>query len=53
MALKEALRKIPQGSDVYIDISKVHFMDHDINQLIQEFISTAHERGIEADLKKK
>jgi MFS superfamily sulfate permease-like transporter len=53
MALKEALRKIPQGSEVYIDISKVHFMDHDINQLIQEFIVTAHERGIDADLKKK
>ncbi len=53
MALKEALRKIPEGSEVFIDISKVHFMDHDINQLIQEFIATAHERGIEADLKKK
>ena len=53
MALKEALRKIPQGSDVYIDISKVHFMDHDITQLIEEFIATAHDRGIEADLKKR
>jgi MFS superfamily sulfate permease-like transporter len=53
MALKEALRKIPAGSEVFIDISKVHFMDHDINLLIQEFIATAHERGIEADLKNK
>ena len=53
MALKEALRKIPAGSEVYIDLSKVHFMDHDIKQLIDEFIATAHERGIEADLKKK
>jgi len=53
MALKEALRKIPAESEVFIDISKVHFMDHDINLLIQEFIATAHERGIEADLKKK
>jgi MFS superfamily sulfate permease-like transporter len=53
MAVKEALRKIPQGSDVYIDVSKVHFMDHDISQLIEEFIATAHERGIEADLKKR
>ena len=53
MALKEALRKIPTGSEVFIDISKVHFMDHDINLLIQEFIATAHERGIEADLKQK
>ena len=53
MALKEALRRIPTGSEVFIDISKVHFMDHDINLLIQEFIATAHERGIEADLKKK
>jgi MFS superfamily sulfate permease-like transporter len=53
MSLKETLRKIPQGSEVFIDISKVHFMDHDINLLIQEFIATAHERGIEADLKKK
>ena len=53
MSLKEALRKIPSGSDVYIDTTKVHFMDHDIKQLIDEFIATAHERGIEADLKKK
>ncbi len=53
MALKEALRKIPRGSEVFIDVSKVHFMDHDINQLINEFIVTAHERGIEADLKTK
>lgn len=53
MSLKEALRKIPAGSEVFIDATKVHFMDHDINLLIQEFISTAKERGIEVDLKKK
>lgn len=53
MSLKETLRKIPAGSEVYIDATKVHFMDHDINLLIQEFISTAKERGIEVDLKKK
>ena len=53
MALKEALRIIPTGSEVFIDVSKVHFMDHDIKQLIEEFIASAHERGIEADLKKK
>jgi MFS superfamily sulfate permease-like transporter len=53
MALKETLRTIPLGSEVYIDVSKVHFMDHDIKQLIEEFIASAHERGIEADLKKK
>jgi MFS superfamily sulfate permease-like transporter len=53
MALKETLRQIPAGSEVFIDTSKVHFMDHDIHLLIQEFISTAPERGIEADIKKK
>ena len=53
MQLKETLRKIPEGAEVYIDTTKVHFMDHDINLLIQEFISTAQERGIEVDLKKK
>lgn len=53
MQLKETLRKIPAGAEVYIDTTKVHFMDHDINLLIQEFISTAQERGIEVDLKKK
>ena len=53
MSLKETLRKIPAGSEVFIDATKVHFMDHDINLLIQEFISTAKERGIEVDLKKK
>lgn len=53
MALKETLRQIPAGSEVFIDTSKAHFMDHDIHLLIQEFISTAPERGIEADIKKK
>jgi MFS superfamily sulfate permease-like transporter len=53
MSLKETLRKIPTGSEVYIDTTKVHFMDHDIKQLLDEFIATAHERGIEVDLKKK
>ncbi|MEY4308273.1 MAG: Carbonate dehydratase [Bacteroidota bacterium] len=53
MTLKETLRKIPAGSEVFIDTSKVHFMDHDIHLLIQEFISTAPERGIEADIKKR
>ncbi|MDF0692352.1 SulP family inorganic anion transporter [Aquirufa ecclesiirivi] len=53
MALKETFRKIPPGSEVYIDTTKVHFMDHDIQLLIQEFINTAHERGIEAEIKKK
>ncbi|CAM4187815.1 SulP family inorganic anion transporter [Cytophagaceae bacterium 50C-KIRBA] len=53
MALKETFRKIPSGSEVYIDTTKVHFMDHDIKLLIQEFINTAHERGIEAEIKRK
>jgi MFS superfamily sulfate permease-like transporter len=53
MQLKEALRKIPEGAEVFIDTTKVHFMDHDIHLLIQEFVSTARERGIEVDLKKK
>jgi MFS superfamily sulfate permease-like transporter len=53
MQLKEALRKIPEGAEVFIDTTKVHFMDHDIHLLIQEFVSTAQERGIEVDLKKK
>ncbi len=30
MSLKEALRKIPRGSDVYIDASKAHFIDQAI-----------------------
>ncbi len=53
MTLKETLRKIPAGSEVFIDISKVHFMDHDIKLILDEFIATASERGIEADLKMK
>ncbi|MHA8065118.1 SulP family inorganic anion transporter [Aquirufa sp. ROCK2-A2] len=53
LALKEALRKIKPGQTVYIDASKAHFMDHDIHLLIEEFISTAQERGIEVDYKKK
>ncbi|RXK48164.1 SulP family inorganic anion transporter [Aquirufa rosea] len=50
MAIKEVFRKIPSGTEVYIDTTKVHFMDHDIQLLIQEFISSARERGIEAEI---
>lgn len=53
LSLKEAFRKIPQGSVVYIDASKVHFLDHDIKLLISEFMSTAKERGIDVDFKQK
>jgi MFS superfamily sulfate permease-like transporter len=53
LALKEALRKIQNGKMVYLDASKVHFMDHDINLLIEEFIITAPNRGIQVDYKKK
>ena len=53
MSLKETFRKIPTGSEVYIDASKVHFMDHDIKLLITEFMSTAKERGIDVDFKQK
>jgi hypothetical protein len=38
---------------VYIDASKVHFMDHDVKLLINEFMSAAKERGIDVDFKQK
>jgi MFS superfamily sulfate permease-like transporter len=53
LALKEVLRKIEKGKMVYLDASKVHFMDHDINLLIEEFVNTAPNRGIQVDYKKK
>lgn len=53
LSLKEEFRKIPKGSEVYIDASKIHFMDHDIKLLISEFMSTATERGIDVDFKQK
>lgn len=53
MSLKEALRNIPKGSDVYIDASKAHFIDHDIKLMLQEFSESAQERGISVDYKKR
>jgi len=53
LSLKEVFRKIPKGSEVFIDASKVHFIDHDIKLLISEFMSTAQERGIDVDFKQK
>jgi MFS superfamily sulfate permease-like transporter len=53
MAIKEALRKIPTGSEVYIDTSKVHFIDHDIKLMLQQFSESAQKRGISIDYKKK
>lgn len=50
--LKETLRKINKGSNVYIDTSKAFFIDHDIQILINEFILSCPEKGIQIDFKK-
>ncbi|MBS1561533.1 MAG: SulP family inorganic anion transporter [Bacteroidetes bacterium] len=44
--LKQHLRSIPDRSDVIIDGTKIHFIDHDIYEMIGEFASGAPYRGI-------
>lgn len=44
--LKETLRDIVGGSKVIIDGTNAHYIDHDINELITDFVIAAPERNI-------
>jgi MFS superfamily sulfate permease-like transporter len=44
--LKQTLEKIPEGSDLLIDVSKASFIDYDNAEIINEFIETAHFKDI-------
>ncbi len=49
-SVNKVLHEIPADSVVTIDGSDSHYIHHDVIELIQEFKSTAHTRGVEVDL---
>jgi len=52
MTLKTILQKIPENSLVFIDAKQAHFMDHDIQLMLKEYMETANLKNIEIDYQK-
>lgn len=50
--LKSTLEKIPEGSDLLIDVSKASFIDYDNAEIINEFIETAHFKEINVKVRR-
>jgi MFS superfamily sulfate permease-like transporter len=50
--LKQTLEKIPEGSDLLIDVSKASFIDYDNSEIINEFIETAHFKDIKVKVRR-
>jgi MFS superfamily sulfate permease-like transporter len=50
--LRTALQEIPKGSYVMIDGTKSIFIDHDISEVIEDFVETSDSRNITVELKK-
>ncbi len=49
-AIRRELSRIPDGSRVTIDLNECFEMDHDVVEIIEDFRSTAGERGITVDV---
>lgn len=50
--LRSKLQSIPNNSEVVIDGSQSHFIDHDIKETIEDFIKAGVTKNITVDLKK-
>jgi MFS superfamily sulfate permease-like transporter len=51
--LKHHLRQIPDGATVIIDTTRADFVDHDVSELLDEFIAKAPQRGIAIDYRQR
>ncbi len=51
--LRTELNKLPNGANVIIDTSRPVFVDHDIEDLVEEFTITARNKEINLEFKKK
>jgi MFS superfamily sulfate permease-like transporter len=49
--IKSELEAIPNNSYLLLDISKVDFMDHDVTEVIQDFVKHAPLKNIEVEFK--
>ena len=50
--LKRTLGKIPEGSSVVIDVSRMSFIDYDNAEIINEYIETAHFKNINVKVRR-
>ncbi len=50
--LKRILEKVPEGADLVIDVSKTGFIDLDNAEIINEYIQTAHFRGVNVSVRR-
>ena len=50
--VKQALSRVPNHADLLLDMTRVHFVDHDNIEIINDFITSATYRGIRVTLKK-
>ncbi|WP_297337399.1 SulP family inorganic anion transporter [Algoriphagus sp.] len=48
--LMRQLRQIPNGSAVILNASKAKFIDHDIHELLNDFIATSSDRDISVEV---
>ncbi|MEY4383359.1 MAG: Carbonate dehydratase [Bacteroidota bacterium] len=52
MSIKNTLQNIPPNSMLFIDATHAHFIDHDIQLMLNDFIESAAIKNIEIDFKK-
>ncbi len=50
--LKRTLEKIPEASDLVIDVSRSNFIDYDNAEIINEYIETAHFKNINVTVRR-
>ncbi len=50
--LKRILEKIPEGSDVLIDVSRTGYIDHDNAEIINDYIETAKFKDIKVTVRR-
>jgi len=50
--LKRIFEKIPDGSDVVIDVSRTGFIDYDNAEIINEYIESAHYKDIKVSVRR-
>ncbi len=50
LKLKRALMAVPNGTNVIIDGSRAMFIDHDIYEMVEDFLQTAPQKNIQVSL---
>jgi MFS superfamily sulfate permease-like transporter len=48
---KHYLQQIPDGATVLVDATRADFVDHDVRELLDEFVTAAPRRGIAVEVR--